>query len=138
MPECRAGGGAAACASGPAVDGPGRPRRRRGCRPPVRRAGAAGRGPALPRRADGPPLHRLRGETTHPDKGTELLVYELGVDERWRRRGIGTALVRALADRARHRGCFGMWVLTDRPNEAELATYRRAGAVEEGDEVMLG
>jgi ribosomal protein S18 acetylase RimI-like enzyme len=77
-------------------------------------------------------------ETTHPDKGTELFLYELGVDERFRRRGIGTALVRALAERARERGCYGMWVLTDRVNEAALATYRRAGAVEESDQVMLG
>jgi ribosomal protein S18 acetylase RimI-like enzyme len=77
-------------------------------------------------------------EMTHPDKGTELFLYELGVDERFRRRGIGTALVRALAERARERGCYGMWVLTDRVNEAALATYRRAGAVEESDQVMLG
>ena len=77
-------------------------------------------------------------ELTHPDKGTEMFLYELGVDERWRRRGIGTALVRALAERARERGCYGMWVLTDRTNAAALATYRRAGALQEGDQVMLG
>ena len=77
-------------------------------------------------------------ELTHPDKGTELFLYELGVDERWRRRGIGTALVRALAERGRERGCYGMWVLTDRPNEAAVATYLAAGAVDEGDQVMFG
>jgi ribosomal protein S18 acetylase RimI-like enzyme len=77
-------------------------------------------------------------ETTHPDKGTEVLLYELAVDERFRRRGIATALVRALAGRARDRGCYGMWVLTDRVNDAALATYRRAGAVEESDHVMFG
>ena len=77
-------------------------------------------------------------ETTHPDKGTELFLYELAVDERFRRRGIGTTLVRALTERARDRGCYGMWVLTDRDNVAALATYRRAGAVEESDHVMLG
>jgi ribosomal protein S18 acetylase RimI-like enzyme len=77
-------------------------------------------------------------ETTHPDKGTELFLYELAVDERFRRRGIGTALVRALADRARVRGCYGMWVLTDRENGAALGTYRKAGAVEESDSVMVG
>jgi ribosomal protein S18 acetylase RimI-like enzyme len=77
-------------------------------------------------------------ETTHPDKGTELFLYELAVDERFRRRGIGAALVRALAERARDRGCYGMWVLTDRENAAALATYRRAGAAEESDQVMFG
>jgi ribosomal protein S18 acetylase RimI-like enzyme len=77
-------------------------------------------------------------ELTHPDKGTELFLYELGVDERWRRRGIGTALVQALAELGRERGCSGMWVLTDRPNEAAVATYLAAGAADEGDQVMFG
>ena len=87
----------------------------------------------------GEPVGFVSGvETTHPDKGTEVLLYELGVSERWRRQGIGTALVRALADRARDRRCYGMWVLTDRANAAALATYRRAGAAEESDQVMLG
>ena len=75
---------------------------------------------------------------THPDKGTEMFLYELGVDEAFRGRGIGTALVRALAERARGLGCSGMWVLTDRDNPAALATYRAAGAKEESDHVMLG
>ncbi len=76
-------------------------------------------------------------EVTHPDKGTELFLYELAVDEPHRRRGIGTALVRALGDVGRARGCYGLWVLTDRVNDAALATYRAAGAVEESDQVML-
>ena len=77
-------------------------------------------------------------ETTHPDKGTELFLYEFGVDERRRRRGIATALVRALAERGRERGCYRMWVLTDRPNEAAVATYLAAGGADEGDQVMFG
>jgi ribosomal protein S18 acetylase RimI-like enzyme len=77
-------------------------------------------------------------EMTHPDKGTEMFLYELAVDEAFRGRGIGTALVRALADRARELGCMGMWVLTDRDNLAAMATYRAAGATEESDHVMLG
>jgi ribosomal protein S18 acetylase RimI-like enzyme len=77
-------------------------------------------------------------ELTHPDKGTELFLYELGVDEGSRGRGIGTALAAALRDLARERGCRAMWVLTDADNEAALATYRRAGAAEESTHVMLG
>jgi ribosomal protein S18 acetylase RimI-like enzyme len=77
-------------------------------------------------------------EMTHPDKGTEMFLYELGVDERFRGRGIGRSLVAALAELARARGCYGMWVLTDRTNTAALATYTSAGAVDEGDQVMLG
>lgn len=67
-------------------------------------------------------------ETTHPDKGTEMFLYELAVDEAHRRRGVGQALVAALRDLAVERGCYGMWVGTDDDNAAALATYRAAGA----------
>jgi ribosomal protein S18 acetylase RimI-like enzyme len=69
-------------------------------------------------------------ETTHPDKGTEMFLYELGVEEGYRRRGIGRALVAALRALAAERGCHGMWVATDEDNVAALATYRSAGAAE--------
>src|SRR4051812_42810686 len=52
-------------------------------------------------------------EMIHPDKGAELFLYELGVDERARRQGVGRALVDALAARARARGCYGMFVFTE-------------------------
>src|SRR5437868_51249 len=52
-------------------------------------------------------------ETTHPDKGTEMFLYELGVAPSHRRRGVATALVSELAAIARERGCYGMWVLTE-------------------------
>lgn len=77
-------------------------------------------------------------EMTQPDKGTEMFLYELGVAEAFRRRGIGRALVDRLADLARDAGCYGMWVLTDHDNDAALATYRSAAASPEGDHVMLG
>jgi ribosomal protein S18 acetylase RimI-like enzyme len=67
-------------------------------------------------------------EMTHPDKGTEMLLYELGVDEAHQRRGVGRALTEALADLARATGCYGMWVATEADNEAALATYAAAGA----------
>ena len=67
-------------------------------------------------------------ETTHPDKGTEMFLYELSVHEDHRQRGVGRALVEALAELARARGCYGMWVATDASNAAALATYRAAGA----------
>ncbi|MCU1367115.1 MAG: hypothetical protein JWN39_2754 [Ilumatobacteraceae bacterium] len=67
-------------------------------------------------------------ETTHPDKGTEMFVYELAVDESHRRRGVATALMAELTAIARAAGCYGMWVGTDADNAAAIATYRRAGA----------
>jgi aminoglycoside 3-N-acetyltransferase I len=44
-------------------------------------------------------------ETTHPDKGTEMFLYELAVAEDSRQRVIGKALTTSLADLARRRGC---------------------------------
>jgi ribosomal protein S18 acetylase RimI-like enzyme len=76
-------------------------------------------------------------EMAHPDKGAEMFLYELGVDEGFQGRGIGKALVAALAERARQRGCYGMWVLTDEDNPAALATYDSAGASERSPQVML-
>lgn len=76
-------------------------------------------------------------EVAHPDKRVEMFLNELAVREASRGRGIGAALVRALADLARERGCAGMWVLTDADNEAALATYRAAGAGSPSGQVML-
>lgn len=76
-------------------------------------------------------------EMTHPDKGVEMLIYELGVREASRRLGIATALVDALARIATERGCYGMWVLTDADNEAALRTYRCAGGGEPSEHVMV-
>lgn len=76
-------------------------------------------------------------ELAHPDKGVEMFLYELGVAEAARRRGIGRALVEALAALARERGCRGMWVLTDEDDVAATTTYRRAGATIEERTLLL-
>lgn len=76
-------------------------------------------------------------ETTHPDKGTEMLLYELAVAPPARRQGIGTVLAAALADLARERGCYGMWVLTDDGNAAARATYAKAGAREDAGRLTM-
>ena len=92
----------------------------------------------LARDADGRVVGFVSGvETTHPDKGTEMLLYELAVADAAQRRGHGRSLVEALADLARERGCYGMWVLTDADNAAALATYRSGGATAESTHVML-
>jgi ribosomal protein S18 acetylase RimI-like enzyme len=78
---------------------------------------------------DDTPLGFVSGvETTHPDKGTEMFLYELGVDEQARGRGLGHVLVEALAALARERGCYGMWVGTEPDNVAARRTYEGAGA----------
>ena len=60
---------------------------------------------------------------------TQLLVYEVEVDERHRGRGIGKALLGDLASIARERGIVEGWVLTDADNEAAMALYRSAGGI---------
>jgi ribosomal protein S18 acetylase RimI-like enzyme len=76
-------------------------------------------------------------EVTHPDKGTEMFLYELGVDSGHRHHGIGTALVNAIAELARARNCYGMWVLVDDENAAAAATYRKAHGDVESQPLMF-
>jgi ribosomal protein S18 acetylase RimI-like enzyme len=66
-------------------------------------------------------------ETSHPDKGTEMFVYELGTHENHRRRGIATALLEELRRIAADRGCTGLWVATEPDNAPAIAAYLRAG-----------
>lgn len=76
-------------------------------------------------------------ETTHPDKGTEMFLYELAVEESARHQGVGKSLVTALATLARRRGCYGMWVATEPENVPALATYRAAAAQPASTFIML-
>ncbi len=66
-----------------------------------------------------------------------MFLYELAVDEPFQRRGIGRALVSALAELARERGCNEMFVFADDDNERALATYRSAAGREASRPVML-
>ncbi len=86
----------------------------------------------------GAPVGFVSGvEVTHPDKGTEMFLYELGVDSGHRHHGIGTALVENLAELAKSKGCYGMWVLVDDENAAAAATYRKAHGDVESQPLMF-
>jgi ribosomal protein S18 acetylase RimI-like enzyme len=76
-------------------------------------------------------------EMSHPDKGTEMFIYELGVAPDARLQGVATELVRALATVARDAGCYGMWVGTETDNVAAQATYRKAGSNEQAPFVLM-
>jgi ribosomal protein S18 acetylase RimI-like enzyme len=76
-------------------------------------------------------------EMRHPDKDPEMFIYELGVDESWRRRGVAKALLSALRDEAVQRGCRGMWTGTEADNEAALTTYRSLGATVDDESVFI-
>jgi ribosomal protein S18 acetylase RimI-like enzyme len=66
--------------------------------------------------------------------GAEL--YEVGVDERYQRRGIGRALVSAFNAWARSVGAAESWVLTETDNDAARALYRATGGSEDEDEIV--
>ena len=92
----------------------------------------------LARSADGTALGFVSGVLMrHPDKDAEMFVYELGVDGGFRRRGIATALLRALAALGLELGCTGMWTGTERSNAAALAAYRSLGAVVDAESVFI-
>jgi [ribosomal protein S18]-alanine N-acetyltransferase len=88
--------------------------------------------------AEGEPAGFVSGvEVTHPDKGTEMFLIELAVDDAHRRRGHGRALVEALGELARKRGCTGMFVFVDDDNAAGRAVYRSAGGIESARPYMV-
>ena len=87
---------------------------------------------------DGEPAGFVSGvEVTHPDKGTEMFLYELAVDAAHRRSGHGRALIEALAALARERACTGMFVFVDDDNEAGRAAYRSAGGADASQPIMV-
>jgi ribosomal protein S18 acetylase RimI-like enzyme len=67
---------------------------------------------------------------------SQVLVYEVEVDERHRRGGIGTALMHELERLARARGAREGWVLTDGTNAPAMAFYEAVGGVRPHEETM--
>jgi ribosomal protein S18 acetylase RimI-like enzyme len=62
-----------------------------------------------------------------------LYVWEVGVVEHHRRRGIGRALVEEAKRLANEDGCRSMIVPTETSNEAAMALYRAAGGEHDPD-----
>ena len=59
----------------------------------------------------------------HPDKPTELYIDDLGVSEKFQRRGIATRLIEQLYSIGIDRGCEEMWVATEPENEPAIKFY---------------
>jgi aminoglycoside 3-N-acetyltransferase I len=61
----------------------------------------------------------------------EVYIYDLAVDEHYRRQGIATALIEHLRDLASSRGAWVMYVQADHPDRAAIALYGRLGTCED-------
>jgi aminoglycoside 6'-N-acetyltransferase I len=59
----------------------------------------------------------------HPDKPTESYIDDLGVSEKFRRRGIATRLLKQLYIIGVERGCEEVWVATEPDNEPAIKFY---------------
>ncbi len=64
--------------------------------------------------------------------GDAAKVSAIVVDERFRRRGVGEALMDALENEARARGCVILFLTTAERREDAHAFYRRIGLEETG------
>jgi ribosomal protein S18 acetylase RimI-like enzyme len=73
----------------------------------------------------------------HPDKPMQLFVNEVGVSERFQRRGVGARLVRTLLDRGHDLGCIEAWVATEDDNLAARALYASVGGLEEAERAVV-
>jgi GNAT superfamily N-acetyltransferase len=73
-------------------------------------------------------------------RGAEVLLYEVGVQEDSRQKGIGKALIGAVKLWAKETGADVVWVLTNKSNTAAVALYQSVGGkteCETPDEVMF-
>jgi aminoglycoside 3-N-acetyltransferase I len=62
---------------------------------------------------------------------SELYIYDLAVDEAYRRRGVATAMIGQLKTIALARGIYVIFVQADRGDEAAIALYAKAGVGED-------
>ena len=62
---------------------------------------------------------------------TEICIYDLAVDEAFRRRGIATAMIEELKAVARARGAYVIYVQADHGDDAAIALYTKLGVRED-------
>lgn len=79
----------------------------------------------------GTELRRLDG----PEK--QMFLYEIGVAPEYQRRGVATALIRALEQLCRDRGFAEMFVFTNRSNVPAMRLYESTGGQVEADDEQM-
>ena len=70
-------------------------------------------------------------------EASQMFVYEVGVGEAWRRRGVAAALLREIREIARREGMFEAFVLTSRGNAPARRLYESTGGIVEDDAAIL-
>lgn len=60
----------------------------------------------------------------------EIYIYDLAVDERWRRRGVATAVIAALQREAARRDAYVIFVQADLEDAPAIALYEKLGVGE--------
>jgi len=68
---------------------------------------------------------------------TMVCLYEVGVSEAHRRRGIGRAMVEELRRLCREAGVMKVWVIASRSNQAAMRLYAGTGGREGGDDAVV-
>ena len=68
-----------------------------------------------------------------------MMLYEIGVDDAYRQRGIGTAMIDLFKLYCRKQNVMKMWVHTNQSNLAAVALYQSTGGVGDssGDEISF-
>ena len=62
---------------------------------------------------------------------SEIYIYDLAVDEEYRRQGVATALIAELRQVAAVRGAYVIFVQADREDEAAISLYAKLGVRED-------
>ncbi len=77
-------------------------------------------------------------ELEHADEPrAEMFLYEVGVEERFRRRGIARALIAEMLSIAKDRGCREMFVLTEEDNDGANGLYASTRAERSKESVVM-
>jgi ribosomal protein S18 acetylase RimI-like enzyme len=87
----------------------------------------------------GEPVGSVLGYELQRRHGPErsLFVYDIDVDEAYRRRGVGTELMRSLFAIAREDGAAEAFVITDESNQTAMRFYESLGGFRERDDYAV-
>ena len=78
--------------------------------------------------------HRLQ---RFDKRRAEVLLYEMGVGQDYRKKGIGKALIEECKIWAKEIGADEVWVLTEKDNIPAMAMYQATGAKEEASGTIM-